>query len=1012
MHNPLTIDFARIAQDLQIRKVQVENVVQLLDQGSTVPFIARYRKEQTAGLGEETIRRIQHRVGQMRQLADRKQTILKSIEGQGRLTDDLSKAILAADNPRRLDDLYLPFKGKKKSTAAAAAREKGLEPLALAIWNRDPAIARFDEVAPTIVNPEKGLATAEEVLEGVRQILAELISELAEVRGAARTVLWDTGMLCTARNEALPEGQGNNYKDYFQFKEPVRQIPPHRILAINRGEKENVLKVRLESDALALAKVVFEGIHNRPPALPLGDHPHAELLRSIAGDALQRLLLPALEREIRRDLTERAQEHAVHVVFARNLRSLLLQRPLRARPVLAIDPGFRSGCRVAALDENGNLLEEATIFPHHPLNKSDAARARLAEMLRKHRIRILAIGNGTACRETEELVGELIRIWPNVPPAPPEPRPAAAVPAAGQGTPAIPPPAAPVATSEAPPLAAATPEPPPPLPEAPPPAAPDGTLEAPPSSATGAAPSAEPAPPAVVPPPGSAAELPPTSSPSALEPPAGDPLPPMSPEEAGELFYVTVNEAGASAYAESPVAREEFPNLDRALRSAIFIGRRLQDPLGELVKIDPQSIGVGLYQHDVTPKQLKESLEAVVESCVNQVGVDLNRGGVPLLRYVAGLNPMAARELVEYRKQHGNFQSRDQLRQLPGMGEHRWTQAAGFLRIRGDHPLDRTWIHPESYPLAERLLADLGFTTDAINDPVRLSELQEKFKTLNRDETCDRLKVARGTLDDLIDALAMPGYDLRDDRPEPIFKKALLKLEDLVPGMELRGVVLNVVDFGAFVDVGLKDSGLVHISQMANRYIKNPYDVVAVGDVVKVWVLKVDQGSHHVSLSMIQPGTERKPPERRPPEERPPRGERPPPRGSPPRRDQGQGRGRPPRGPRRGPSPGPPAEGPAVAAPSTGSVSTGAEIAPAGTSSGPRQAGPPPRPQRRPSRPPPPKPKLSQAALEGAVPLHSFGELAAYLEAKRRPPPKREPPAQPEPTPSQEPGKEPPPVST
>jgi uncharacterized protein len=1022
----LKLDLSRIAQDLQIRKVQVESVVQLLDEGNTVPFITRYRKERTGGLNEEEIRTIQARVGQLRQLAERKQTILKSIEGQGRLTEDLRRAILMADTSKRLEDLYLPYK-PKKATLASKARERGLEPLALAIWNRDPAVANLAEVLPTLVNPEKELGTPEDVLAGVQHILAEQIAETADVRAVVRTVLWETGKLSTSRHEKLAADQGREYKNYFQFAESVRTIPPHRILAINRGEKENALQAKLEWDTEGVQRRALERLplppetdgggpkaegspdaqaaSSPPPPAPgprgqrphygsIQSHPHAELLKTITIDALNRLLLPSLEREIRRELTNLAEEHAVKV-FARNLRSLLLQPPLHGRRVLAIDPGFRTGCKVACLDETGNLLEDAVVFPHQPQNKKDEARAKLEDLARKHNVQVIAIGNGTACRETEELVSDLIgrlaspSLAAPPPPAPPAPQP----PPSSEPTPV---------TAEAPPAL--------PMEAAPAPPAVEGVVApAPEAVAVVGAPepiAAVPAPPEPVP-----------SGP----PPA--PLPPL------DVAYVIVNEAGASVYSASAVGREEFPNYDATLRGTISIGRRLQDPLSELVKVDPQNIGVGLYQHDVSPKQLKESLDGVIESCVNHVGVDLNTASVPLLRHVSGLNAMTARELVEYRKQHGPYQTRDQILQVPGIGAARYTQAAGFLKILGGNPLDRTWIHPESYEVALKLLSEVQTSPAVLEDKQQAAALHEKLRSLAPEEVAQRLQVGVPTVKDIIEALAKPGRDPREDLPPPIFKKGILKLEDLQPGMELKGTVLNVVDFGAFVDIGLKDSGLVHISQMANRYVKSPYDVAAVGDVVTVWVLTVDQEQRHVSLTMIKPGTERKPPERHAPSggravagtpggAPPGQGGPPRERGGPPPRGRQRGGRRPPRA---GGAPSGPGRAPAASAtPATSAAPAGVTA----TTGAAREAPPPPRRESAPPPPPrprkparsAPKPKLTQAALEGETPLRTFGELNAFFEARRRrpeeataaPPP---PPAEPEPAPApvagaEEPGKE------
>jgi uncharacterized protein len=1049
---------------LQIRKVQVENVVQLLDEGNTIPFITRYRKERTGGLNEEVLRIIQERVHLLRQLADRKQTILRTIENQGKLTPELRSAIVAADNPRRLEDLYLPYKPKKRSLATAA-REKGLEPLALAVWHADPAVSNLGEVLATMVNPEKELIAPEQVLEGVRHILAEGVAEAADVRAGVRNVLWDTGKLCTAKSDKLAEGQGLEYKDYFQFTEPVRHIPPHRTLAINRGEKENALQVKLDWDAQTGLRVALERLplpmpgtlppvpdvappsepvaappvqpsqvaaidgHSTPepaatpptetvpqseaaplppatptpPPLPppaprapivpfaqraeaLRNHPHADFLHQVTEDALTRLLLPSLEREIRRELTNRSEGHAVSV-FARNLRSKLLAAPLRGRRVLAVDPGFRTGCKLAVLDDIGNLLEDGVIYPHAG-NKRNEAKTKLEQLVRKHQVHVIAIGNGTACRETEEIVSELIALLEakrrGEVPETPAPVAESASPAAPETTP-VPPPQ---------PEAAAVPAPEattvPPQPEAAAPPAPEASAPTP--EAIAPAPTPEPA---ITPPAPAEASAPVTEpAPATAIEPSAPPAPPPEPlpDALPELAYVIVNEAGASVYSASPVGREEFPNFDATLRGTISIGRRLQDPLSELVKIDPQHVGVGLYQHDVSPKQLRESLDGVVESCVNQVGVDLNTASVPLLRHVSGLNALVARDLVEYRKTHGPFRDRQQLLQVNGIGETRFVQAAGFLKIGdGDNPLDLTWIHPESYPLATQLLNDLGYGPEVLRDRERTAELQEKLKTISPEEVAARLHAGLPTVRDVIAALARPGRDPREDLSPPVFKKGILKIEDLQPGMDLKGTVLNVVDFGAFVDIGLKDSGLVHISQMANRYVKSTYDVVAVGDVVTVWVLSVDKERHRVSLSMIAPGTERKPPERPEPRERRPergdRGERrersgerreAPPGGRPPQHQQRGRRPLPPRG--RGPAPAPQGGQPAQAG------ATRATAPPP-----PPQPPPPPRKPRR----QPPKPNLSQSALAGATPLGTFAELAAFWEAKKKEEPQPVPPAPP-----------------
>ena len=1118
------LDLSRIAQDLQIRRNQVENVVQLLDEGNTIPFITRYRKERTGGLNEDILRIIQERLHNLRQLAERKQTILRSIENQGKLTPELRSAILAAEHPRRLEDLYLPYKPKKR-TLATTAREKGLEPLALAIWHSDPAVSNLSEILAGMINPEKELATPEQVLEGVQHILAEMISEAADVRSAVRNVLWDTGKLCTNKSEKLAEGQGLEYKDYFQFTEPIRHIPPHRILAINRGEKENALQVKLEWDAELGLRVALERLPlplpGSPPPLPdsvpppvapsqteagpnpvsaeptaggesssgtgvapspdsptsetptqpvtdvrsesessrsatappaatpappqqvaitplreraeaLQKHPHAEFLREVTRDALARLLVPSLEREIRRELKIRAEDHAVEV-FARNLRSKLLAAPLRGKRVLAIDPGYRTGCKLAVLDEIGNLIEDVVIYPHTG-NKRNEAKAKVEELVRKHQVQVIAIGNGTACRETEELISELLADLdarrrgesPTSPPASPtsETAPEQAGSASDNTTGETPvPPAPPTGETPVPPDANSGET------AVPPDANSSGTavsavLQAPvgqPSrlSTTGETPvpptaiadasdssGAPTVPPSAAVADSSVSSLAPTENAAqagetaAASAPAEPPAPPSPPlpEALPELAYIIVNEAGASVYSTSPIGKEEFPNLDASMRGTISIGRRLQDPLSELVKIDPQHVGVGLYQHDVPTKELRHSLDAVVESCVNQVGVDLNTASVPLLRHVSGLNQLVARDLIEYRKTHGPFRNRRQLLEINGIGEQRFIQAAGFLKINdSDNPLDGTWIHPESYGVAEQILKDLGYAPENLRDRERLAELREKLKAISPEEVAKRLHAGVPTVKDILEALARPGRDPREDLPPPVFKKSILKIEDLQPGMELKGTVLNVVDFGAFIDIGLKESGLVHISQMANRYVRNPYEVVSVGDVVPVWVLSVDKERNRVSLTLIAPGTHRKPPEKKgEPRER--RGERPE-RG--PRQERREGgarpedgrrgrpqqqRGRRPLPPRGGGRPPAAQGGPGAAAPAQGAVAQGAAPAP-------RQQQPPPR-KPKPRRQPP-KPKLSQAALAGATPLGTFAELAAFWEAKKKEEPQPVPPAPP-----------------
>ena len=721
------VPFSSVAAELAISAAQVENVVQLADEGNTVPFITRYRKERTGNLDEEQIRTVLARVTALRQLAERAATILRLIEAQGKLTAELRQQIEQADSLKRLEDLYLPYKPKKQ-TRAAAARERGLEPLADAIWNLSSELTDLEAAAGSYINPEKDLPSTAEVLQGTADILAERISEIAEVRAIARKLAWKGGRLTSAATDAASE-KAQAYRDYFNHSEPVGKAPPHRVLAFNRGESEGALRVKLEWDQPQVQADI--GLYLR-----LDQHRFAEFLNGCLADAVDRLIHPSLEREVRRELTERAEAQAV-AVFARNLRNLLLQPPLAARRVLAIDPGFRTGCKVILLDENGNVLASDLIYVTGSAEKLTATKAKLAGLLHAHSVNLIAIGNGTACRETEELVAEMIA------------------------------------------------------------------------------------------------------------------------EHALDTQYLIVNEAGASIYSTSAIAREEFPELDATVRGTISIGRRIQDPLSELVKIEPQHIGVGMYQHDVNLKTLRESLDQVIESCVNYVGVDLNTASSALLKYVSGLNQLTARRIVEWRTQHGSFPNRQQLLEVPGIGQATFTQAAGFLKIRDEaEPLDATWIHPESYAVARMVIARLADEDEKGELSYPLSpEKRERLAALDAEALARELNAGLPTLRDIIDALARPGRDPRADLAGPIFKKDILKMSDLAPGMELRGTVLNVVDFGAFVDVGLKESGLVHVSQMSTQFIHSPHDVVSVGDVVTVWVLSVDAERKRVSLGMFKPGT-------------------------------------------------------------------------------------------------------------------------------------------------------------
>jgi protein Tex len=802
-----TIDFARVARETDTTLSQVEKTVELLDEGNTIPFITRYRKDQTGGLNEEQIEAIRNRVAMLRQLELRKQTILKTIEAQGKLTDALRTALEQADNSRRLEDLYLPYRPKKQ-TLATKAQASGLAPLAREILTADQQAADLDARAAQFINEDKDVRTIAEALLGAGHILAEQFSERADLRGKARNIVKKSGKLAST-SVVSDEKRTAQYRDYLEYSEPLKKVPPHRVLAINRGEKVGVLRIRVDVDHVAIERLAIE-------TLVPADHPHKDFLAGCARDAVARLIIPSLEREVRRDLTERAEEHAVQV-FARNLKNLLLQAPLSGRRVLAIDPGFKNGCKTAALDEFGKPLEFAVVHIIGAAERIAAARETFVRMIREHNVNAVALGNGTACRETEQLLADIF-----------------------------------------------------------------------------------------------ASEL------SDLD-----------------IGYTVVNEAGASVYSTSPIGREELPDCDPNERGAISIGRRLQDPLSELVKIDPASIGVGLYQHDTKPRHLKQTLDEVVQSCVSFVGVDVNTASTSLLRYVSGLNQLTARRLYEFRQQHGPIRSRRQLLDISGFGEATFVQAAGFLKIEGgEEPLDTTWIHPENYDAARKLLERAASSPEKVTAAGGNQGFRAAASRMDRRKLADELAIGELALADLIDALARPGRDPRADLPPPIFRKDILKIEDLEAGMELAGTVLNVVDFGAFVDVGLPDSGLVHVSQLSNQFVRDPHDVVAVGDRVQVWVTAIDADRRRVSLTMVQPGTERKP-EPRPKRE----GRR--------RRRSRQG------GPEQ-------------------------ERAPA---AGDRREK---RPRReRPSRPKKPLVPLSPAMAEGKEPMRTFGDLLQFYQKKQ-----------------------------
>jgi uncharacterized protein len=874
MGSTTLIDLGPIAQRLGLPITAVDAAVRLLDEGNTVPFITRYRRDQTGGLDEVAIRLIAESVGRARQLADRKQTILRTIQGQGKLTPALEARIAAAGSAKQLEDLYLPFKPRKLSLAEIA-RQRRLEPLAREILAADPAAADLDKRATDFVDPDSQVTSVADVLLGVGHIIADDFSEHADVRQRLRGIMHRQARLTSQRVESPGKAQSKDekhFRDFFDYGEHVQRVPPHRVLAINRGERAKLLKVRIDGPVEEMQAAAEEVL------VPAG-HPHAEFLKGCVRDALTRLVLPSLERELRREMTDYCESHAVEV-FARNLRNLLLQPPVAGRRVLSLDPGFKSGCKAVVIDECGNPLEHAVLHIIGKAEKRAAAAEKIVEMVTTHACTVVAIGNGTAGRETETLVAELVT----------------------------------------------------------------GRLQ----------------------------EL--------------------------DVAYVVVNEAGASVYSTSSYAREELPGHEAAVRGAISIGRRLQDPLSELVKIEPANIGVGLYQHDVKARHLHASLDAVVESCVNYVGVDVNTASPALLRYVSGLNQTTARNLHEWRAKNGPFTSRRQLLEVPGFGEAAFVQAVGFLKITGGvEPLDSTWIHPESYEVAAKVLERIGGSREDIAGRQQTEPLTDRTAALDLDALSGELGVGRLLLADIVEQLARPGRDPREDLPKPFFKKGVLKLEDLQPGMELLGSVLNVVDFGAFVDIGLHDSGLVHISHLSNQYVRDPHDVVSVGQVVRVWVLELDKGRRRVALTMIKPGT--------------PRQEGGQPQGDAQEQGRPQGRGR---GRQQNRSEGRPSRPPRV--PAAGAPANGGGAAPATPRTDRPQAGGRPqggggRPQGGGGRPqgggrggrgrPPQREQeprvyvataekvakpLTKKMKEGKEPLRTFGDLKQFFTSREEPP--------------------------
>ncbi|MRX56564.1 S1 RNA-binding domain-containing protein [Bacillus idriensis] len=707
-----------ISTDLSITYKQVSNVIALLEDGNTVPFIARYRKEQTGALDEVQIRDISEKWQYTQNLESRKEEVIRLIDEQGKLTEDLKKEIVAALKLQKVEDLYRPYKQKRR-TKATVAKERGLEPLAEWIKGQ-PSNGSLKEKAMEFVNEVQEVLTAEDAIEGAKDILAEWISDEPSYRQWIREQTFRKGKIITSSKDEEKD-EKKVYEMYYEYEEPIQKVVPHRVLAMNRGEKEGILKVAIQAPAdLITSHIQRNELKNQHTVVK-------DVYIEAIEDAYKRLIQPSIEREIRKELMEKADDRAIHI-FSENLRNLLLQPPLKGRVVLGVDPAYRTGCKLAAVDETGKVLEIGVIYPHPPVNKAKEAKQKLIDVIKKNNIELVAIGNGTASRETEQFIADLID------------------------------------------------------------------------------------------------------------------------ELKSGLSYIIVNEAGASVYSASDLAREEFPEFQVEERSAVSIARRLQDPLAELVKIDPKSVGVGQYQHDVTQKKLNDSLTFVVETVVNQVGVNVNTASSSLLQYVAGLSKAVAVNIVKQRDEIGKFQDRKQLKKIPRLGAKTFEQCIGFLRIPdGKHPLDSTGIHPESYKEVEVLLKMLGLTLKDVGT----EQLREKIAGINIKETAEAIDLGELTLKDICDSLVRPGRDPRDEIAKPLLKKGVLKLEDLQTGMELQGTVRNVVDFGAFVDIGVKQDGLVHISKLRNSFVKHPLDVVSVGDVVTVWVDSVDQHKGRVALTMI-----------------------------------------------------------------------------------------------------------------------------------------------------------------
>lgn len=719
----------RLVQEFHIKEGQVRKTIELIDEGNTIPFIARYRKEMTGGLSDELLRDLDERLTYLRNLESRKEEVIRLIDEQGKLTEELRKEILDAQVLQKIEDLYRPFR-PKRSTRATKAKEKGLEPLADIIINQEIMDGSIEELAKPFINEELEVNTVDDAIQGAMDIIAELISDNAKYREIVRDLNINKG---TLNSTAVDKEDKTVYEMYYDFSQSVNRIANYRVLAINRGEKEKILKVKLLSPEEDILKHLKSKVIKNEKAVT------NILLNEAIEDAYKRLIAPSIEREIRNMLTEKAEEEAIKV-FGKNTKPLLMIPPVKDARILAIDPSFRTGCKLCVLDETGKLLDYATIYPNEPQNKVEESKKVMKQLIEKYDINLIPIGNGTASRETELIVAQMLK------------------------------------------------------------------------------------------------------------------------EIDKEVYYTIVSEAGASVYSASKLASEEYPDINVSIRGAISIGRRLQDPLAELVKIDPQSIGVGQYQHDLNQKKLRESLKNVVEDCVNTVGVDLNTATPSLLQYVSGISSSIGKNIVKYREENGKITNRKQLKKVKRLGDKVFEQCAGFLRISdGDNPLDNTAVHPESYDTAMKLLEKLGYSTEDIRHG-ELRNIEERIGKYSKDKEsglkvlAEELEVGLPTLKDIVEEVKKPGRDPREEMPKPIFRSDVLRMEDLKLDMIMTGTVRNVVDFGAFVDIGVKQDGLVHISKLSNKFVKNPMEIVSVGDEVKVKIIGVDLERGKISLSMKDVG--------------------------------------------------------------------------------------------------------------------------------------------------------------